>query len=117
MTASTASPGPRATTTNLGHPSGNEAHSGKQADSTLRWGGLAGILGSILMLLTFGIVAAFVGMEPMGAQAVMRSPNIRPARTVENGLNLVVFLWVIHFLALHPRCVERARRPRCSGPS
>jgi hypothetical protein len=32
-----------------------------QAGSILRWGGRAGILGSILMLLTFGFVAAFVG--------------------------------------------------------
>lgn len=34
-----------------------------QAGSILRWGGRAGILGSILMLVTFGVVAAFVGMD------------------------------------------------------
>ncbi len=81
----------------------NDLHTKEQADSTLRWGGLAGILGSILMLVVFGIVAAFVGMDPMGPeQSVTRFPDIRAARTVENGLYLVVLvLWVIHSLALY----------------
>ena len=39
----------------------NDLHIKEQADSTLRWGGLAGILGSLLMLVTLGFVAAFVG--------------------------------------------------------
>jgi hypothetical protein len=75
----------------------------RQVDSTLRWGGLAGVLGSILLILVFGIVAAFVGMDPMGPEeSVIRFPDIRTARTVENGLYLVVLvLWVIHFLALY----------------
>lgn len=61
------------------------------------------MLGSILMLVVFGIVAAFVGMDPMGPeQSVARFPDIRAARTVENGLYLVVLvLWVTHFLALY----------------
>lgn len=33
-----------------------------QTDTSPRWGGLAGILGSLLMLFTFGVVAAFVGV-------------------------------------------------------
>ena len=80
----------------------------QQATSTLRWGGLAGASGSILLLLVFGVVAAFVGMDPMGPEeSVMRFPDIRAARTVENSLYLVVLvLWVMHFLALH-----RALRP------
>jgi hypothetical protein len=39
----------------------HDTHANAQADSTLRWGCRAGILGSILMLFTFGFVAAFVG--------------------------------------------------------
>ena len=72
-------------------------------DGTLRWGGLAGMTGSLLLILVFGIVAAFVGMEDVGPEAsVMRFPEIRAARTVENSLYLVVVvLWVMHFLALH----------------
>jgi Domain of unknown function (DUF4386) len=75
----------------------------EQADSTLRWGGLAGASGSILMLIVFGIVAAFVGMEPVRPEeSVMRFPDIHAARAVENSLYLVVLvLWVMHFLALH----------------
>jgi hypothetical protein len=81
----------------------DDVHTRERTDSTLRWGGLAGILGSILMLLTFGIVAVFVGMDTMSAeQALMRFPDIRAARTVENSLYLaVLLLWVIHSLALY----------------
>jgi Domain of unknown function (DUF4386) len=79
------------------HLDDNQRH-----DGTLRWGGLAGMSGSILLLLVFGIVAAFVGMDPVGPEAsVTRFPDIRAARTVENSLYLVVLvLWVMHFLAL-----------------
>ena len=92
----------------------HDLHTTEQADSTLRWGGLAGILGSILMLVTFGIVAAFVGMDTMSAeQSLMRFPDIRAARTVENSLYLVaLLLWVIHSLALH-----RALRPTSPAPA
>jgi hypothetical protein len=74
------------------------------ADSrVLRWGGLAGILGSVLFLIVFVIVGVFVGADPTEpAGAVMRFPDIRAGRTVENGLYLVVLLlWVTHFLALY----------------
>ena len=81
----------------------HDRHTNDQADSTLRWGGLAGILGSILMLVTFGIVAAFVGIDTMSPeQALTRFPDIKAARTVENSLYLgVLLLWVIHSLALY----------------
>jgi len=73
-----------------------------QADGTLRWGGLAGILGSILMLVTFGFVAAFVGMDITPEQSLTRFPDIKTARTVENTLYLVILLlWVAHTLGLH----------------
>jgi uncharacterized protein DUF4386 len=80
----------------------NDLHTKEQTDSTLRWGGLAGILGSLLMLLTFGFVAAFVGIDITPEQSLTRFPDIRAARTVENSLYLVVLLlWVIHSLALY----------------
>jgi hypothetical protein len=71
--------------------------------SVLRWGGLAGILGGIIFIAVFVIVIAFVGADPAEPEGeVMRFPDIRAARTVENSLYLVVLiLWVTHFLALY----------------
>jgi len=71
--------------------------------SVLRWGGLAGVLGGITFILVFVIVIAFVGPDPAGSEGpVTRFPDIRAARTVENGLYLVVLiLWITHFLALY----------------
>jgi hypothetical protein len=69
----------------------------------LRWGGRAGILGGIVMIVVFVIVAVFVGADALDpAGNVQRFPDIRAARTVENGLYLVVLaLWMVHFLALY----------------
>ncbi len=76
----------------------NELQKTEQEKSVLRWGGLAGILGSIFFILVFVIVAVFVG-DPGGIE---RFPDIRAARTVENGLYLTtLILWVPHFLALY----------------
>jgi hypothetical protein len=80
----------------------NDLHVSQHTDSTLRWGGLAGIGGSLLMLFTFGFVAAFVGMDITAEQSLTTFPEIRAARIVENTLYLaVLLLWVLHFLALH----------------
>jgi hypothetical protein len=70
--------------------------------SILRWGGLAGIGGSVLFLVVFAIVGIFAGPEPAGpAGPISRFPEIRVARTVENGLYLAVLaLWVSVALAL-----------------
>ncbi len=67
-----------------------------------RWGGLAGIAGAVLFLVVFAIVAIFVGSEPAGsAGPIARFPEVRVARTVENGLYLAVLvLWVPLALAL-----------------
>jgi hypothetical protein len=44
--------------------------------SVLRWGGLAGILGSIVFVLVFVVVIAFVGPEPAVTEGeVMRFPT------------------------------------------
>lgn len=78
----------------------------EQEKGVFRWGGLAGILGSIIFILVFAIVVVFVGDagggEVGGAGTPERFPEIRAARTVENGLYLLVLmLWIIHFLALY----------------
>src|SRR5215208_6984689 len=80
-----------------------------QEKSVLRWGGLAGILGGIIFILVFALVIAFVGADPAQPEGdVMRFPDIRAARTVEDGLCLLVLiLWVAHFLALYRALRER----------
>jgi hypothetical protein len=82
--------------------------------SVLRWGGLAGILGGIIFILVFVVVIAFVGAEPAQPEGeVMRFPDIRAARTLEDSLYLVVLiLWIAHFLALY-----RALRGTSLAPS
>jgi hypothetical protein len=71
--------------------------------SVLRWGGLAGIAGSILFVIVFAFVGVVIGADPTGsAGAIERFPEIRGARTVENGLYLLVLvLWTAHALALY----------------
>ncbi len=88
----------------------NDAQQIEGEKSVLRWGGLAGILGGVLFILVFAIVAVFVGADPAEPEgSVMRFPDIRAARTVENGLYLgVLILWVAHFLALY-RALRRTR--------
>ena len=52
--------------------------------SVLRWGGLAGMLSAVLLLVVFGIVGAFVGTDPAAPEGlVARFPDIRAARIVE----------------------------------
>jgi hypothetical protein len=82
----------------------NDPQKAEQEQSVLRWGGLAGILGGILLIVVFAIV----GFGPVGLESVepagdvMRFPEIRTARIVEEVLYLgVLALWVIHFLALY----------------
>jgi hypothetical protein len=74
-----------------------------QERGIMRWGGLAGILGGIIFILVFVIVIAFVGPDPAKPEGeLMRFPEIRAARTLENSLYLVVLiLWVAHLLALY----------------
>jgi hypothetical protein len=78
------------------------AHRHHEDSSIPRWGGLAGIGGSVLFVVVFAIVVIFAGPEPAGpAGPISRFPEIRVARTVENGLYLAVLaLWVPLALAL-----------------
>ena len=80
-------------------------HTVEDERSVLRWGGLAGMLGGILFILTWVVVLAGpVGMEDPADLTgwVTRFPAIRAARVLENGIYLVALvLGVILFLALY----------------
>ncbi|WP_431682523.1 hypothetical protein [Kitasatospora sp. KL5] len=71
--------------------------------SILRWGGLAGAGGGVLLILVFGLVIGLAGPEPAGlAGPIDRFPQIRWVRTVENGLYLAALaLWVPLRLTLY----------------
>lgn len=79
------------------------AHPNRDDGRIQYWGGLAGISGGVLFVVVFAIVAIFAWPEPAGpAGPIERFPEIRAARTVENGLYLVVLmLWVPLSLALY----------------
>jgi hypothetical protein len=84
---------------------------------TLRWGGLAGMAGGILLVAVFVIVGVFVGSEPTTLEGpIARFPDIRPLRIVENGLYLaVVVLWVALALALYRRLATSSPAPALFG--
>jgi hypothetical protein len=95
----------------------NDLQQMEQEKSVLRWGGLAGILGAIIFILVFVIVGVFVGLEPAEPGGwVVRFPEIRAVRTVENSLYLVTLvLWVTHFLALYRALREKGLAPALFG--
>ena len=71
----------------------------EQERSVLKWGGLGGMVGSIVLVIVFVIVGVFVGSDP---NEPMDFPGVRVARTFEDGLYLVVMiLWIPLFLALY----------------
>ena len=77
----------------------------EQENNVLRWGGLAGMLGGMLFILTFVLaIAGPVGMEDPADLAgwITRFPNIKAARIAENVIYLVaLMLEVPLFLALY----------------
>jgi hypothetical protein len=78
----------------------------EQERSVLKWGGLSGMVGSIVLVIVFVIVGVFVGLSP---NEPMGFPGIRVARTFEDGLYLVVMiLWMPLLLALY-RALRRER--------
>ncbi len=98
------------------HTKTNDLQEVEQERSVLRWGGLAGMLGSVLMVVTFFIVGVFVGTDYSAAYLIERFPEMRAARTVENGLFLVVvILWVLHFLALYRALWRESLAPALFG--
>jgi magnesium-transporting ATPase (P-type) len=97
----------------------NDLQKMEQERSVLRWGGLAGILGGILLILTWVVVLAGpVGMEDPTNLAgwVTRFPNIRAARVLENGIYLVaLILEVTLFLALYRALRRTSLAPALFG--
>ncbi|MGF1505653.1 MAG: DUF4386 family protein [Anaerolineae bacterium] len=89
----------------------------QQEKRVLQWGGLAGMLGSIIFIFVFVIVGVFVGSDPVElAGWVERFPDIRAARTAENSLYLLVLIvWVPHFLALYIALRKTSLAPALFG--
>lgn len=85
------------------HTKTNDSQKTEDGESSvLRWGGLAGMLGSVLMVFVFVFVGVFVTLETSAAYLIERFPEIRAGRTVENSLfSAVVILWIPPFLALY----------------
>jgi hypothetical protein len=74
----------------------------EQETSVLRWGGRFGIAGGLLLIVVFGIVFIFAAPDITEPEELARFPDIRVARTIENGLWLLVLaLWITHFVALY----------------
>jgi hypothetical protein len=90
-----------------------------QEKRVLRWGGLGGVLGGLLFILTFVVVIVGpVGMEEPAdlADWVTRFPDIKVARVVENGLYLLALvLGVTLFLALYRALRRTSLAPALFG--
>jgi hypothetical protein len=81
----------------------NELQARHAHQGVFRWGGLAGILGSILMIAAFLPVGLFAGgFAATPEEAIMRFPDVWAAQAVEEVLYLgAIALMAIHFLALY----------------
>jgi magnesium-transporting ATPase (P-type) len=94
-------------------------HTNEDERSVLQWGGLAGILGGILFILSWAVVLVGpVGMEDPADLAgwVTRFPDIFAARVVENMMYLMaLILEVALFLALYRALRRRSLAPALCG--
>jgi hypothetical protein len=91
----------------------SESQEVEQEKSVLRWGGLSGMVGSIVFVIVFVIVAVFVGSDP---NEPMGFPGIRVARAFEDGLYLaVMILWIPLFLALYRALRQERLAPALFG--
>jgi hypothetical protein len=92
----------------------NGSQSQQPDQGVFRWGGLAGIVGSVLLFAAFLPVALFAGgFAATPAEAITRFPDVRTAQTVEEILYLgALALWAVHFLALY-----RALRATSPAPA
>jgi len=71
--------------------------------SVFRWGGLASIASGLLFIGVFAWVIVLAGADPAGPDGpIIKFPEIRAVRTVENSLYLgVLMLWVPVYPALY----------------
>jgi hypothetical protein len=68
----------------------------EQKKSLLRWGGLSGIIGGVLFICAMAFVIIFIPSEPATLKEwLMRFPEIKMGRTVENLIYLTALLFVI----------------------
>ena len=74
----------------------------KQENSVLRWGGLSGIIGGILFILSLVVAMVLIPAAPANlTELVARFPDVHILRVAENGLYLFgLILGVPLFLAL-----------------
>jgi hypothetical protein len=97
----------------------NESKKAEQERSILRWGGLAGMVGGLLLILSFLVaIAGPVGVEdPVDlAGWVTRFPDIQAARIVENSLYLGgLVLGILLVLALSRALWETSLAPALFG--
>ncbi len=97
----------------------NDLQKMEQEKSVLRWGGLAGMLGCFLFILTFVVVIVGpVGMEEPADLAgwVARFLDIKAARVVENVIYLAaLILQVPLFLALYRALRRTSLAPALFG--
>lgn len=91
----------------------------EQEKPVLKWGGLAGMLGGVLFILTFIVVIVGpVGTEDPAdlAEWVTRFPDIRTARVVENLIYLTALLLEVPlFLALYRALRRTSLAPALFG--
>lgn len=75
----------------------------RHMQSTLRWGGLAGILGAFLLIGVIVFLSLVGGLETLEGEAALdRFPTIRWARIIENTAYLFALaLWAVHSIALY----------------
>jgi len=95
----------------------NDSQRMEQEKSVLRWGGLAGMLGGILFILTWVVVGVFVPPDPADLVGwVTRFPDIKAARIVENGIYLLALILEIPlFLALYRALRKTSLAPALFG--
>lgn len=88
---------PRNTTASPAHPT-----SPGDRRPLLRGAGVAGTVGSLLVLAAFALVGALGLPDPSNAESLLRFPDIHSARAAENLLYLAgVVLWAVHYDLLH----------------
>jgi hypothetical protein len=89
----------------------------EEEKSVLLWGGVSGILGSIIFILSFIFVGMVIGLKPDApAGWVNQFPDIMVARIIENSLFLaVIILWLFHMLALYYALRGKGHAPRLFG--
>jgi hypothetical protein len=88
-----------------------------QDRSLLRWGGVAGVLGSLMMPAIFAFLAVVGGLETLGpAGEIERFPEMRGARIIENaGYLLTLALWAVNAMALGTVLRTQAPGPALTG--